>query len=182
MFNIKVKSQGTLGTTRHKGNTNKLCRKTRRQRARSWCFTWNNHTENDMAQLAQTFLKIGTQKYFYQEEIGEEKTPHLQGVINFKNPIDFNSLKKISDKIHWEACKNLRASIKYCSKEETRNGRQFSHGINNNELWHAPIPLMTHREMLDDMNKQMQNTNKGVAKEWMELEKKLYGTTYKYLD
>ncbi len=32
-------------------------------------------------------------------------------------------MKKISNKIHWEKCRNISASIKYCQKDETRNGQ-----------------------------------------------------------
>ncbi len=178
MFNIKVKNNGTLGTARHRGNTNKLCLKTRRQRARSWCFTWNNYNKKNLAHLAQQFSKFGISKYCFQEEIGESKNPHIQGVVNFKNPIDFNSLKKINSEIHWEKCKNLRASIKYCSKEETKNGERFTYGIKAEELWVKPIPDMSHEEMLRDMCSQMQETRKDIAKEWLALETKLYGTKF----
>jgi hypothetical protein len=32
-------------------------------------------------------------------------------------------------KIHWEKCKNIKASIVYCSKEDSRTGEQFFHNI-----------------------------------------------------
>lgn len=173
---------GTDGTTGHKGNTNNCASKHSRNRARSWCFTFNNHTRNDVAHLTQAFGQMGIKKYHFQEEIGESKTPHLQGVVNFQNPIEFNTLKSIGDKIHWERCKNLKASIKYCSKEDTRSGDQWSYGINPTELWQKPIPLMDHQKMLDDMCKQMKGGIPDIVKEWAKAELKEYGDKYKYLN
>lgn len=154
MFNTKCTKGGTVGTVRAQGNTDNLCPKRTRQRARSWCFTLNNHKENDVAHLTQEFGRFGNNKYIFQEEIGESKTPHLQRVINFKNAIAFNTVKKINNKAHWEKCKNLKAAIKYCSKEETRSGKQWSNGIESHELWKKKVPLMTYGEMCGDMLKQ----------------------------
>ncbi len=180
MFKSNYKKGGTVGTPRHTGNTKVVCRKGTRQRARSWCFTFNNYIEKDMAQLALDFQQIGIKKYCFQEEIGENETPHLQGVVNFKNPTEFNTLKKINPKIHWEKCSNLRASIKYCSKTDTRSGKTIHHGIKSNELWHKPI-VLSYKDMLKDMKRQMVEDSKAVAKEWKEEEIEQYGNKYDYL-
>lgn len=172
---------GTEGATRHKGNTSKLCHSRTRQRARSWCFTFNNYTENDPAQLAKGFQQLGTKKYCFQEEKGENGTRHLQGVINFKNAIEFSTLKKLNPKIHWEKCLNIKASIKYCSKPESKNGETFTYGIDSRELWHE-VRKYTHREMLQDAKAQMLADNKGVAKEWADLEVETFKGKNKYMN
>jgi len=102
------------------GNTN-----IRLNAARHWCFTWNNYEEKDIEYLISKLAPIST--YVFQEEIGEEEgTPHLQGHVSFnvkKRPLEvFNETKKI----HWTKARNVKASIAYCFKEETRVGRSFT--------------------------------------------------------
>lgn len=91
------------------------CRNTN-SRARAWCFTWNNYENKDIDSLTQLFL---TNKYefIFGEEIGESKTPHLQGVFRAPNQIYFNSIKNMLPKCHIEKCKNWNASKNYCSKD-----------------------------------------------------------------
>ena len=175
MFNIKSKISDTLDTRGHIGNTSNMCHKRLRQRARSWCFTWNNYSKDNIDTLTHTFSVFGNNKYIFQEEIGKNGTRHLQGVVNFKNAISFFSLKKISSEIHWEKCKNLKASIKYCSKEETRSGKLYQSGIEINELWAKPI-VITHQDRLKHMEKEMMKTCSEVAEEWAKLEIERYGT------
>ncbi len=103
---------------------------------RSWCFTWNNYNDDNVKHLISCFSKI-CNKYIFQEEMGEEKTPHLQGVINLKQGYSFSKLKKLlDDKIHLEVCRNFKNSWKYCCKEETRCGEIYSFPkiLNNGEL------------------------------------------------
>ncbi len=98
-------------------------------KSRSYCFTLNNYTKKDIEILLTQFTPAIL--YIFQEEIGEEnKIPHLQGVVKFKNAKHFRKMKKIHPKAHWERCRNIRASVLYCSKDETRNGniwRKNSH-------------------------------------------------------
>lgn len=88
-------------------------------RARIWCFTWNNYDEISRSHLSQYFDERDV-KYVFQAEIGEQGTPHFQGVVQFANQKTLSALKVISPKIHWEVCRDLKTSIKYCSKEEGR--------------------------------------------------------------
>lgn len=100
------------------GNTKK-----QRLRSRIYCFTLNNPGEHgfiDMSHLSHIFDALGAKSYVYQLEEGDNKTPHLQGVVQFQNQIEFNSVKQIHNAIHWEICKNFKASITYCSKAEGR--------------------------------------------------------------
>ena len=100
-----------------------------RNRSRGWCFTLNNYEESDIDLLTQLWDDV---RYVFQEETGEEGTPHLQGVVYFENARSFESMKQIDTRIHWERCRSLKKSIDYCNKSETRTGRVFSKGIKLN--------------------------------------------------
>lgn len=84
--------------------------------AKRWCFTLNNYTEEEICSIVPIIKKkcsIGC----IGKEIGENKTPHLQGYIEFKTktrPLTHFKTKRI----HWEKCKGDRQSnIDYCSKD-----------------------------------------------------------------
>lgn len=82
-----------------------------------WCFTYNNYTKDTMDQLVHTFKDLKC-KYIIGKEIGEEnKTPHLQGYVEFK--LKTRPMEKIpNNKIHWEKRKGSEQdNIVYCSKE-----------------------------------------------------------------
>lgn len=86
-----------------------------RVRGRKWCFTVNNFTENELTQITNDFKH---DKIIIGKEVGEEGTPHLQGYVEFKNAISFNSLKKILKRAHIEKAKGTTEdNIRYCSKE-----------------------------------------------------------------
>ncbi len=89
---------------------------TTRVRSRGWCFTINNPTETK-EEVKNKFknykcIIIGLEK-------GEkEQTPHLQGYIHYKNPISFNTIKKIIPTAHIECAKgDPQQNYKYCSKD-----------------------------------------------------------------
>jgi len=94
------------------GNT-----KTPRNRSRNWCFTWNNYTENDKIEVKRLLSEY---EFVFQEETGENGTPHLQGCFQNKNAIEFEKVKKMLPKCHIEKCKSWDASKKYCSKLDSR--------------------------------------------------------------
>lgn len=89
---------------------------TRINQALGWCFTLNNYTsemETNIQDTINKYCKIG----FYNKEVGESGTPHLQGYIEFK--IKDRPLSKfINKKIHWTKAKgNQDQNFKYCSKD-----------------------------------------------------------------
>lgn len=85
--------------------------------ARMWCFTFNNYTEDEFIKL-DVALNSNSNKYIIGKEIGENKTPHLQGYCHFSKLIRLSALKKINNKIHWEKCKGSEEeNITYCSKD-----------------------------------------------------------------
>lgn len=91
-----------------------------------WFFTFNNYEETDITHLKILFNKL-CKKYIFQEEVGSCGTKHLQGSISLKKKARLVEMKKIDDRIHWEETKNEKAANKYACKEETRNGRVFTH-------------------------------------------------------
>lgn len=111
------------------GNTGTGSSKNRK--SQYWFFTFNNYDTTDIDFLTNIF-DMDCEKYCFQEEMGESGTKHLQGVVVFKVRKELNYIKRINPKIHWEICKNLRASVEYCSKALTRNGVCKYKGFNIN--------------------------------------------------
>lgn len=93
-------------------------------KSRSYAFTLNNYTKDEIGTLEQEFLEAA--EYGMQEETGKDGTPHLQGFIRYKNPVSFNHVKKLLKRAHWEKAKSIKACRAYCSKEDTRTGRQWA--------------------------------------------------------
>ena len=100
--------------------------------SKHWCFTLNNYTKSDIENICSVCAK---EKYIFQEEKGSQGTPHLQGYIGFTKKVRPKNLFT-NDKIHWEICRNIDASIAYCQKEETRSGLVYTN---------MPIPRVDKR-------------------------------------
>lgn len=84
-------------------------------------FTLNNWTEDEKDALDTWFQGRKNFSYMYQAEVGENGTPHLQGVWRSKSPIKMEFLKKSFPRIHWEPIKHGWAKcVEYCSKLDTR--------------------------------------------------------------
>lgn len=49
-----------------------------------------------------------------------EETVHLQGVVQFKNAREFSALKSAVNRAHWEKCRDVNKSKRYCCKPEGR--------------------------------------------------------------
>lgn len=91
-----------------------------------WCFTINNYNNSDIVLMSSLYPK-DAEYVCFQEEQGENGTPHLQGVIKFNNairPLEYGALKKLSSG-HWTKCRNYKASIDYCKKADTRIGEIY---------------------------------------------------------
>lgn len=124
-------------------NTKKL----QEARSRLWFFTLNNYEKEDIENITQLHCK-----YIFQEEKGENGTPHLQGYIKFPEAKTLGSMKKnVSGRAHFEIPEKEIACIKYCQKLETRNGAIHC----NNPKW------------LDDKNKSLFHTDRD---EWIRRE------------
>lgn len=84
--------------------------------ARNWCFTINNPTPRDDAELVM--LQSDCAYMIYQLEQGEgEETQHYQGTVVFAKVKRFSWLHKRLSRAHLEMTKNLTKSIAYCQKE-----------------------------------------------------------------
>lgn len=102
------------------GNTN-----TESKEYRSLFFTYNNPSKAEKAELLKWLKNRKNFSYIFQEETGENGTPHLQGCFKSKSSIKFDSLKKMFPRIHWEKTISWDDAIEYCSKEETRTGEIY---------------------------------------------------------
>lgn len=81
--------------------------------AQSWCFTLNNYTEEEFAGLSFwscRYLIVG-------KEMGENKTPHLQGYVEFYSKKRLSGCKALSYRAHWEKRNGRRDQARdYCKK------------------------------------------------------------------
>lgn len=128
-------------SSRQFGNTNELPKREKQiSPSKHWCFTLNNYTKEDIIEISSN---SSIDKYVFQEETGEEGTKHLQGYISFKTKIRPCGKFK-NNKIHWEKCRNIQASIDYCCKEETRTGEIFT-----NMIIDEPLKLLSEDILYD---------------------------------
>ncbi len=135
-------------------NTNKLRHTKYRNRSRSWCFTINNHTPEILSHLSHPenwFCII--KKLAFQEELGENKTLHLQGVVVFANQVGFDRVKQFLPSAHIEKCKSVAASVRYCTKEQTRVGKVVTYGIAASMLNKKKSPPKSDDEIYDILKK-----------------------------
>lgn len=89
---------------------------------KSWAFTCNNYS----AAQQQLLRDIECTRVIFGREVGEQETPHLQGVIVFRKATRFNALRKVLDGFHLGKVKVLEAAWNYCLKEldyEIRDNR-----------------------------------------------------------
>lgn len=88
------------------------------KRVRGWCFTLNNYTAKDWEYCKSTlsnecsYICVG-------REMGESKTPHLQGYIEYENARRGKAMRKLFEgRAHWEARKGTpKQASEYCTKE-----------------------------------------------------------------
>lgn len=90
-----------------------------------WCFTWNNYQKEDIETLETLFHSLAN-KYCFQEETGENGTPHLQGVVSLKKRMRWGEFG-LPKAIHWEKCEHLTKAYLYCCKSDTRTGQVYTY-------------------------------------------------------
>lgn len=85
--------------------------------AKRWCFTLNNYNPKELSSIS-SIIRTRCSLGIIGDEIGENKTPHLQGYFELK----FKGRPKglfNNERIHFEKCKgNRQKNIEYCSKEK----------------------------------------------------------------
>lgn len=111
------------------GNTNSSSRaKKQGNQCKSWFMTFNNYAPGDLEAIVATMKAFPkSHRFKIQEETGENGTPHLQGVFEFKEACRWTEFK-LPKAIHWEPTKNSEAAARYCAKLETRTGESISWG------------------------------------------------------
>lgn len=87
-------------------------------KARGWCFTLNNYTEDDVTRLQQPNEAVAY-ICFGKEIAPSTGTPHLQGYVFLCNPRGMSGVKKLIGKTAHIAYANGTPddNVKYCSKE-----------------------------------------------------------------
>lgn len=102
----------------------------KRRRARSYCFTVNNPSEDEVL-VPQSWEPSSYNYLVYQLEEGAEGTRHLQGFINLKNPTDFNTFCSwFPRRPHVEAARgNAKHNRMYCTKDEGRIDGPWEFGV-----------------------------------------------------
>lgn len=91
-------------------------------KSKHWCFTLNNYTKDELNHLESLWSKnTDTITYIIvAEEIGENKTPHIQGFISFTTRKTFLSVRRIiSNRAHIEITRGSPAqAAEYCRKDQ----------------------------------------------------------------
>lgn len=89
--------------------------------SKHWCFTYNGHIDLSVIEDFSTICSNSSKKWVFQEEIGETTgNHHLQGYICFNKKVRPLSTTFKKYTIHWSKCRNIQASIGYCSDPEKR--------------------------------------------------------------
>lgn len=84
--------------------------------AKTWDFTINNPTEEDLKCLENWSTEVN--RLVVSHEIGEEGTPHYQGRVTFLRAYRLTGLKKLHETAHWEKTKCAQDSL-YCMKKDS---------------------------------------------------------------
>ncbi len=117
----------------------------KQSRSRIWCFTINNPDEKDESHLSQQNFLGFVKCLVWQIEEGKNNTPHIQGVVQFKNQMTFGNVKKKFPSAHLEVCRNFPASKLYCQKKEGRIKGPFFHPTVRAKMSHKDICLYMKR-------------------------------------
>lgn len=88
-------------------------------KASCWSITINNPTQEDLEAWKNAKLLNWVKDVQGQLEQGENKTPHIQGLLKTEY-IRFSQVKKAFPRAHIEPAKNKHALAQYVQKEETR--------------------------------------------------------------
>lgn len=87
--------------------------------SRTWAFTYNNQDLDALKAYGERIKAHGTQLVF-QYECGQTGNLHIQGVIDMGVKVKMSEMRRILPGAHIEKCKDFFASVKYCTKADTR--------------------------------------------------------------
>lgn len=87
-------------------------------RARRWCFTLNNPTDDEQVTVKTAFSSANTKFIIVGfEEAPTTGTPHLQGFVHFKTVQRITALKKLLPRAHFEMARGTdKENHNYCTK------------------------------------------------------------------
>ncbi len=88
--------------------------------SKNWVFTYNVLMSTIEINEFKGLCSDSSDKWVFQEEIGENGNEHLQGFISFRKRLRPKSVFYAHPTIHWEKCRDIKAAIKYCQKLDTR--------------------------------------------------------------
>lgn len=90
-----------------------------KQRSRGWCFTLNNYTDDEVNKLSCTGSDPSVAYLCYGKEVGDSRTPHLQGFLYAKTLKSFKQIKVLlSERAHVEPQRGTTdQAIDYCFKD-----------------------------------------------------------------
>ncbi len=138
------KSQISQSVSSERGNSKTLSQNNKRYR--KYVFTWNNYTESEYLKISATFKKKKW-KFILGKEVGENKTPHIQGYVEHTHQIAFSTIQKILHKAHIEPAKgDTMQNFKYCSKDS-----KFETNINPDDYLSFKDKL--HKKLLHKFDK-----------------------------
>lgn len=88
-------------------------------KARRWCFTLNNYTQDDQDHVLAFFEGSRCVFGVYGREVGESATPHLQGFVIIKIPMRLACIRNaISPRAHYEPARGTsEEAAEYCRKD-----------------------------------------------------------------
>ncbi len=96
------------------GNTETVTMNNEGSRARRWCYTKNNYTDQDEAD----FQELASKYHVYGREEGKQGTKHLQGFIIFNDSMRFARVKAMFAGAHIERChQSSEVNATYCKKD-----------------------------------------------------------------
>lgn len=90
---------------------------------KTMCFTLNNPTNEEQAQIMTFFESDRIKRAVFQLEQGESETPHFQGYFAVETPMQFKTLKALDGftRCHFEKAKgDAKSNLRYCTKDEGR--------------------------------------------------------------
>lgn len=138
-----METQITQTDTNLMGNTSTI-------RSRRWCFTLNNYTDKEYSDIKYFMLHKKHSSFIIGKEVGSKGTPHLQGYVNFKNAVAFDTLKKVCKGLHLEKAKgNDKANFDYCSKEGNfETNMIFGRNMKQLKKWYDNVEWRPHQKTI----------------------------------
>lgn len=84
-------------------------------RAKHWCFTLNNYTDNDIERITNNAYLVDY--IIFGREVGQSGTPHLQGFVSFPTRVRLNNCVETIGQAHFTVARSVDHAIQYCKKD-----------------------------------------------------------------